>query len=476
MVNSSAVTHLRRFVLAVLFLATALSAAAQDSLTTGTTSASAGSTVAVPIYLRDVSGTPLGSDAGAGNRIQAISFQISFPALAVTSASFTRAGALAGLTPALDQTVNGSGSIGWVGQFNESTQPIPLTINAAVPGNRIGTLMLTLANGLPNGLAIALTFQPGNTLLSNQGGTLSETTSSGLAITNGSITIGGATTTTAIGTAPNPSGIGQSVTLTGWVSSATPGTITGFVSFYDGTQFVGYGALQDGQAMLTSPFVTLGGHNITATYEGDAAYHPSTSAPLLQSVSMFSTPTNVVATGTSGTTATITWTPIGEATSYEVRRRVNSGAWTLAGSPAAASFNDSALIPNSEYLYEVRAVYGGSGSSADSAPDVASTFTFSDDPLVAGTTTVKAIHLAELRTAVNALRSTAGLAPATFTDPSLGLGSSIRKVHIEELRAAILTARAALGLSMPLFADPTLTAQSTPVKALHIQQLRTALK
>jgi hypothetical protein len=466
-----------RCLFVILFLAASLPVAAQDVLTVGTTSASAGSTVAVPLYLQDLNGTPLGTDAGAGNRIQAISFQINFsPAVAVTSATFTRAGILAGLTPAFEQTLPGSGSIAWLGQFNESTQPIPLTADAVLPGNRIGTLMLTLANGLANDSTIALTFKPANTVLSNQGGTLTETTSSGLAITNGSITIGGATTTTAIGTAPNPSGIGQPVMLTAWVSSGTAGTITGFVSFYDGSQWIGFSALQDGQATLTAPFVTLGGHNITATYEGSAAYHPSTSAALLQSVSMFATPTNVVATGTSATTATITWTPIGEATSYEVRRMVNGGSWTLVGSPAAASFNDSALTPNSEYLYVVRAVFGGSGSSADSAPDLASTFTFTDDPLLAGTTRIKAVHLTELRTAVNALLSTAGLPPATFTDPSLSNGSSTRKVHIEELRASILAARSALGLSTLSFADPTLTAQSTPIKALHLQQLRAALK
>jgi hypothetical protein len=466
-----------RWILVVMFLAAALPAAAQDVLTVGTTSASAGSTVAVPLYVQDVTGTPLGTDAGAGKRIQAISFQVSFPGIAVTSASFARAGALAGLTPVFENTVNGNGSIGWLGQFNESTQPIPLIANAPLPGNRIGTLTLTLASGLPNGTIVPLTFVLALTDLSNQGGTVDETANnSGLSLTNGSITIGGATTTTAIGTAPNPSGIGQSVTLTAWVSSGTSGTITGFVSFYDAAQFLGFSALQDGQATLTTPFVTLGGHNITATYEGDASYQSSTSAPLLQSVSMFATPTNVVATGTSSTTATTTWTPIGEAASYEVRRKVNGGSLILVGSPVAATFNDSALTPNSEYVYVVRAVFGGSGSSADSAPDVASTFTFSDDPLVVGTTRVKAVHLTELRTAVNALRSTAGLSPATFTDPSLGIGSGIRKVHIEELRAAIVAARTALGLSMLSFADPSLTAQSTSVKALHIQQFRAALR
>src|SRR5260370_41057869 len=101
-----------RWLSVVLFLSAALPAAAQDVLTIGTTSASAGSAVAVPLSLQDLNGTPLGTDAGAGNRIQAISFQISFPAIAVTSASFTRAGVLAGLTPSYEQPVNGTGSIG----------------------------------------------------------------------------------------------------------------------------------------------------------------------------------------------------------------------------------------------------------------------------------------------------------------------------------------------------------------------------
>ncbi|MGZ8829652.1 MAG: hypothetical protein ACXW2Q_04670 [Thermoanaerobaculia bacterium] len=102
--------------------------------------------------------------------------------------------------------------------------------------------------------------------------------------------------------------------------------------------------------------------------------------------------------------------------------------------------------------------------------------TLTDDPLVTGTTTVKAIHLTELRTAANALRASAGLGPITFTDPSAGPATTIRKVHIEELRSAVLTARAILGLPTLSFADAPLTAGTTPVKALHFQQLRDALK
>ena len=49
--------------------------AAQDALTIGTTSATPGSSITVPVYLRDVTGTALGGGSGAGNRIQGIMLQ-----------------------------------------------------------------------------------------------------------------------------------------------------------------------------------------------------------------------------------------------------------------------------------------------------------------------------------------------------------------------------------------------------------------
>ena len=49
-------------------------AAAADVITVGTVTTS-GMTADVPVYIRDVSGTPLGMDQPAGSKIQAISFE-----------------------------------------------------------------------------------------------------------------------------------------------------------------------------------------------------------------------------------------------------------------------------------------------------------------------------------------------------------------------------------------------------------------
>ena len=123
------------------------------------------------------------------------------------------------------------------------------------------------------------------------------------------------------------------------------------------------------------------------------------------------------------------------------------------------------------YLYKVRAI--NAGGSADSAPDLATTVIFTDDPLVAGSTIIKAVHLAELRTAVNAVRALAGLAAATFTDAATP-GVIVKAVHINELRTDLDQAMSALGFPTGGYTD-TLTA-GVVIKAIHFQEIRNRVK
>jgi hypothetical protein len=76
----------------------------------------------------------------------------------------------------------------------------------------------------------------------------------------------------------------------------------------------------------------------------------------------------------------------------------------------------SGLTTNTTYLYQVREVDGSNNVGPPSNLDLATTILFTDDPVVARSTVIKAVHLTELRTAVNAVRAAAGLSPATFTD------------------------------------------------------------
>jgi hypothetical protein len=120
----------------------------------------------------------------------------------------------------------------------------------------------------------------------------------------------------------------------------------------------------------------------------------------------------------------------------------------------------------------VRAINAG-GSSSDSAPDLATTVIFTDDPLVARSTPIKAVHLAELRTAVNAVRSLAGIGVVSFTD-SASRGVTVKAAHINELRTALDAALSSLGFATGGYTDTP--ARGVPIKAIHFQEIRNRVK
>src|SRR2546429_17526 len=78
---------------------------------------------------------------------------------------------------------------------------------------------------------------------------------------------------------------------------------------------------------------------------------------------------------------------------------------------------------------------------------------FSDDPLVAGVTVVQALHINQLRDAVNQVRARAGLSAASWAE-SVAAGGPIKAAHILELRARLDEARTALGLPSASYSDP----------------------
>jgi RHS repeat-associated protein len=86
-------------------------------------------------------------------------------------------------------------------------------------------------------------------------------------------------------------------------------------------------------------------------------------------------------------------------------------------------------------------------------------------------TAIKAVHITELRTAVNQARARAGLAAANWAE-AVAAGALVKAAHIVELRARLDEARAALGLPAASYTDPSLSAGTTTVKAVHVQELR----
>jgi hypothetical protein len=412
------------------------------TLSIGSVAAPAGTRVSLPVTLGTI--TPA--------NLHALAFRVTIsPAAAASNITFTRAGTLATLPPLYERSAATSSSLGYLATFAEP-----------IAAGRIGTIQLTLAASQSTS-AITITLDPITTAAGNE-----TQYNHKLQLGSAAIGIGGTPTSTILSSSANPSTVGQLVTFTATVSPITTGT----VAFYDNTTLLGHAALTSGQAAISTSALSQGTHSITAVFEGTGSHQGSTSPTLLQNVNApsIAAPTNVVANATSTTSIAITWNAVTGAASYEVRRSTDGANYTLAGMTSSTFFNDTSRNPSTTYLYRVRALASGGAPSPDSAVDAATTIIFTTGP------TVQLAHLTELRTAVNAFRTAAGLANASFTDPSPTTGLRIKAVHVTELRTALNSARAIIGLPALSYTDTNITPGSTLVKAAHVAELRSGVQ
>src|SRR5262249_12990035 len=182
-------------------------------------------------------------------------------------------------------------------------------------------------------------------------------------------------TSTALSSDINPSIWGQVVTFTANVTSTGPGIPTGTVTFKDGATDFGASSLVRGSTTLPFGALNAGVHNITATYNGDANFNPSTSSILVQTVNPAPTATalgsslNPSTFGQSVTfTATLSesapGTPTGTVTFLDGVTTLGTG--TLNGS-GVATFTTSTLTGGS---HSITAVYPTTGNFAGSTSPV----------------------------------------------------------------------------------------------------------
>ncbi|HKR66161.1 MAG TPA: FG-GAP-like repeat-containing protein [Thermoanaerobaculia bacterium] len=268
----------------------------------------------------------------------------------------------------------------------------------------------------------------------------------------------------------NPSIEGSSVTFTATRTPPLGATPTGTITIKRNTTVLNSGT--GATVSTTVSDLPAGSHTITAEYSGDARFI-ATTATLTQVVTAtsLSAPTGFNAFSTGGS-AQLSWTATPNADHYEVWRNTGSG-WAFLSQTSVPTYTDATAPASSAILYRARAVAAGGSTSPDSAQDATSTYSFTDATLQAGVTRVKLAHLTELRTAANALRVLAGLTPVSWAEPS---PQRIRASHITELRTAVNEARTALAIGAFSFTDPTLTAGSTPVRAVHFEELRAAIR
>ena len=107
---------------------------------------------------------------------------------------------------------------------------------------------------------------------------------------------------------------------------------------------------------------------------------------------------------------------------------------------------------------------------------IAAPVSWTDPTLTPNVTSIREVHITQLRTEINNKRAAVALAAFSWTDPVITANSSmIRAVHITEMRTAIGQVYTAQGRAVPSWTDPVITATITNIRAVHIQELRNAV-
>ena len=383
-------TRANAFAVAALlsFLIPVTASAASDVITVGNVTAT-GSSVDVPVYIRDVSGTSLGMDQPAGSRIQSFSIKVDYsPASAVQSISFNRAGVTQNLTPTSEFKPATAGSVSLLDTFQESSNLIPLTLNAAAPGNLVARLVVTLSPSATPGSAIVLKLDASLTQLTDSGGTAStkETVANGgLSLNSGQINIPAVTLASISPSSRTiaPGGGGNfSATLTGAAGSDTTVTLTSSnpaVATVPASIVIPAGGTS---ATFRVTAVAVGTARIIATQGSATATANITVANETQPCTRPAAPlVNAPSAVATGTPYNVSWNAVTAATEYVLEESTGEAfpspaAQTLTGT--SASFTQSTA--GTRY-YRVRARNNASGCDLFSADSAIVAVIISDTPL-----------------------------------------------------------------------------------------------
>ena len=350
----------------------ALPVFAQDVVTVDTVTA-ASNTVDVPVYVRDVSGTPLGRDKAAGSKIQSFSITVNYaPVASVQSVTFTRAGITASLSTPSEGSPGTPGQITWFASFDETTNLVPFTLDKPAPGDQIAHLVFTLSPSAAPGSSITLSLDSG-TLLSNQAGTTGEAPPSNLTLVNGAINIPNLTlailpnsrvievsesTTYAVQTSSN---VGSNTTVSLSLSNPSIAAMPPSVDIPAGSHsanFTVIGSLVGSGTITATLPAGVGGASATA----DLTVNPATTPCTTPAAPVISSPS----TADTGVQYTITWPAVSGATGYAVDESTDANFLTVTSKDVttnSASFTHAAA---NRYYYRVRSRNQSTGCNTTS--------------------------------------------------------------------------------------------------------------
>jgi hypothetical protein len=293
--------------------------------------------------------------------------------------------------------------------------------------------------------------------------------------------VNAAATATSVGSAPNPSVVGESVTLTASVAASPPGsgTPTGSVEFFDGVTSLGSQPLSGGSALLVTSGLPLGSRSITAVYLGSSNYSGSTSAAYSHAVNAAGTTTSVTSAPNPSTfgqgvtlTASVAANPPGSGTptgSVEFFDGVTSlGSQPLSG--GSAQLITSALAPGSR---SITAVYLGSANYTGSTSAVHSHIVNAAGASVSLLATPDPGVFQSPETLTATLTPAGATGSVEFFDGSTSLGSS----PVSAASAVLLTSSLVVGvhsLRADYLGDSNYSPASSSVVALEVKARITA--
>jgi hypothetical protein len=189
-------------------------------------------------------------------------------------------------------------------------------------------------------------------------------------------------------------------------------------------------------------------------------------------------PPVISATGSATGSATITWSAVPAISGYKVfRRDSQTSGWNLLNTTSMTLYTDNGLPANRTFLYRVRAFDAAGDESADSNDELATTISYTDNPLTTSTV-IRARHIVEVRSAVNAICAYAGTAICPIP-PFSGAALDETQMKTQVIRASdfdavqnqIISLRAAIGASAATFRETPAVGMS--VRIIHMEDLRT---
>jgi hypothetical protein len=269
-------------------------------------------------------------------------------------------------------------------------------------------------------------------------------------------TVNQASTTLALTSSFNPSGLDSPVTFTATITPQYGGQAFGAVTFKDGATILGSGTVSGNAASLTTSGLAMGTHSITAVYSGDSNFTGSTSNRLSQVVTRAMTTITLLSSinpSVQGKSVTFTAMVSSLAGTPTGKVEFLNGTTVLAKltlTSGSAKYSTSKLPPGSD---SITAVYEGDSNNNLSTSAPVNQF------VIAATTT-------KLSSSPNPSRyGEAAVFTATVTS---SMGSPPDGQTVTFKQGATVLGAGTLSSGTATFSDSTLTVGTKSIEAVYV--------